>query len=363
MKHRFIVMLLGLFICLPAISNARIFARWHSSMGSFTAEIYDELVPITAHNFRDLANSGFYNNLIFHRVIDGFMIQDGCPYGTGYGGPGYTIEDEFHPDLFHDHAGVLAMARSAAPNSAGSQYYITVARASHLDGGYAIFGDIIEGLDNVLAIGAVPTDANDRPITPVNIYSLRMLDLQIGETFPPTDEVVEIPAGESQIFVVEAYTDEAELSFQWYIDDILDTESSFLLDTSFATGGQHTVRCHVASSDSISYEAFWEVQSGTNLQDAVSPTLHTIDMQLSPNPFRGNLAISCELKKDQIISLEVYNLKGQRVKTLFSDFHKAGALVVNWDGKSAEDQKLPAGVYLLKLQGPAGSIYRKISKL
>lgn len=110
MKHRFAIIMLGLLLCTPAISSARIFARWHTSMGSFTAELYDELVPITANNFRDLANAGFYNNLIFHRVIDGFMIQDGCPRGNGTGGPGYTIQDEFYPGLLHNHAGVLAMA-------------------------------------------------------------------------------------------------------------------------------------------------------------------------------------------------------------------------------------------------------------
>lgn len=363
MKHRLLIILLGLLICMPAISNARIFARWHTSMGSFTAEIYDELVPITANNFRDLANSGFYNNLIFHRVIDRFMIQDGCPNGTGSGGPGYTIQDEFYPGLLHDHAGVLAMARTSAPNSAGSQYYITVARANHLNGSYAVFGDIIEGLENVLAIGAVPTNANDKPITPVNIYTLRMLDLQIGEMFPPTAEVLEVPAGESQMFVVEAYTNAAELSFEWYIDEVINPESSFLLETGFASAGEHTVRCHVASSDSISYDAIWEVRSGTQVQDAVSPTLNALVLQVSPNPFLGNLAINCELKRDQQISLEVYNLKGQKVKSLYSAFHKAGDLSLNWDGKSGDGQELPAGVYLLKMQSPTGSIYRKISKL
>ncbi|MCB5271542.1 MAG: peptidylprolyl isomerase [Candidatus Cloacimonetes bacterium] len=363
MKRRFVIIMLGILICMPAISNARIFARWHTSMGSFTAEIYDELVPITAYNFRDLANAGFYNNLIFHRVIDHFMIQDGCPRGNGTGGPGYTIQDEFYPGLLHDHAGVLAMARTSAPNSAGSQYYITVAPANHLNGAYAIFGDIIEGLDNVLAIGAVPTGANDKPITPVNIYSLRMLDLQIGELFPPTTEVLNTLAGENQMFVVEAYTTQAELSFQWYIDEVENPETSFLLETNFATGGDHTVRCHVASSDSISYEAIWQVNSGIQVQDAVSPALNAVNLQVSPNPFLGNLTINCELKSEQQINLEVYNLKGQKVSSLFSAFQKAGALSLNWDGKSGDGQELPAGVYLLRLKSPKGIIYRKISKL
>lgn len=255
------------------------------------------------------------------------------------------------------------MARTSAPNSAGSQYYITVAPANHLNGSYAIFGDIIEGLDNVLAIGAVPTGANDRPVTPVNIYTLRMLDLQIGELFPLNNEVLELPTGASQIFVVEAYTTQADLSFEWFIDGVVHPESSFLLETNFATGGEHTVRCHVASSDSISYDATWTVQIGTQVQDAMSPALNAIDLHVSPNPFLGSLAINCELKSDQQISLEIYNLKGQKVKNLVSAFHKAGDLSVNWDGKNSNGQVLPAGIYLLKLQSTTGSVYRKISKL
>ncbi|MDD2596640.1 MAG: peptidylprolyl isomerase, partial [Candidatus Cloacimonetes bacterium] len=124
---RSLSLLLCVFLLIPGLLSARIFARWHTSMGSFTAELYDEIVPITAHNFRDLANAGFYNNLIFHRVIEGFVIQDGCPYGTGTGGPGYTIPDEYSPLLNHNEAGILSMARTSAPNSAGSQYFFTLA--------------------------------------------------------------------------------------------------------------------------------------------------------------------------------------------------------------------------------------------
>jgi cyclophilin family peptidyl-prolyl cis-trans isomerase len=363
MRNNLIFLLIALLITIPVVSSARLFARWHTSMGSFTAELYDELVPITANNFRDLANSGFYNDLIFHRVIDGFMIQDGCPYGTGYGGPGYTIQDEFHPDLFHDHAGVLAMARTSAPNSAGSQYYITVAPATHLDGSYAIFGDIIEGLDNVLAIGAVPTDANDRPLTPVDIYTLRMLDLQIGEFFPTLDQLIEIPQNQTQMFVVEAYTEEAELSFEWYIDEELSSESSFLLETSFATGGDHTVRCHIASSDSIAFDAIWEINTGASVDALTTPAVSSASLKVSPNPFKNQLEISCELKESQSISLDVFNLKGQKISEISSGDQSAGTILLNWDGRDAAGIPAPAGVYLLRMQSPQGSIYRKISKL
>lgn len=363
MKNHFAILLSMILIFIPVISSARIFARWHTSMGSFTAELYDELVPITAHNFRDLANSGFYNNLIFHRVIAGFMIQDGCPYGTGYGGPGYTIEDEFHPDLSHDHAGVLAMARTAAPNSAGSQYYITLAPATYLDGSYAIFGDVIEGLENVLAIGAVPTDEDDRPITDVNIYILRMLDLHIGECFPALDEVLTLAQNQAQIFVVEADTEEAELSFDWYIDEVQAAESSFMLETSFTTGGEHSVRCHIASSDSIAYDAIWEINTETAVDDDNNaPSIAPLKLSVNPNPFTNDLDLICELKQSQPISLDIYNLKGQKISSLASGWQNAGAWHYHWDGKSAAGSAVPAGIYLLRLHGAGTTIYRKISK-
>jgi len=363
MNSKICLIVLTLCLLFPGIVNARIFARWHTSMGSFTAELYDELVPITAYNFRDLANDGFYNGLIFHRVIDGFMIQDGCPYGTGYGGPGYTIQDEFHPDLAHDHAGVLAMARTSAPNSAGSQYYITVAPALHLDGAYAIFGDIIEGLENVLAIGAVPTDANDRPLEPVSIYSVRMLDLQIGEFYPPLEETLELPVGQSQIFVSEAYTQEAQLSFEWYIDDVLQSENSFMLETSFSQGGMHTVRCNIASSDSISFEALWQIDTGSSIDDMLANQIPEAILYAHPNPFARDLAIHCDLKESLKIELEVYNLKGQKIRSLVHDTLPKGNHDYLWDGRNDAGLPVSSGIYLLRLKTGSGTVYRKITRL
>lgn len=150
-------------------------AEWQTSMGMFRAVIREDLVPITGENFINLANDNFYDGLIFHRIIDGFVIQDGDPTGTGGGGPGWTIPLEIHPDLRHDTAGALAMARSANPNSAGSQYYFTLSPQPGLDDNYAVFGKVIEGIETVLEIGHVPTDSNDRPITPVEIYSIEIL--------------------------------------------------------------------------------------------------------------------------------------------------------------------------------------------
>ena len=134
----------------------------------FKAELYPEIAPISVNNFISLINKGFYNGLIFHRVIRGFMIQGGCPDGTGMGGPGYSIKGEFAQngfknDLKHTE-GVLSMARSMAPNSAGSQFFIMHKNSPHLDGSYAAFGKVIEGMDIVNKIAETVTDWSDRPL-------------------------------------------------------------------------------------------------------------------------------------------------------------------------------------------------------
>lgn len=136
--------------------------------GIIKAELYPELAPNTVNNFISLINSGFYDGTIFHRIIPGFMIQGGDPQGTGMGGPGYTIDGEFSSNKFKNdlkHAeGVLSMARSQSPNSAGSQFFIMLGDSPHLDGEYAAFGKVTEGIDIVRALGGTPTGANDRPV-------------------------------------------------------------------------------------------------------------------------------------------------------------------------------------------------------
>jgi cyclophilin family peptidyl-prolyl cis-trans isomerase len=139
-----------------------------TSMGTMRAEIFQDKAPATAKNFLTLVNKGFYNGLIFHRVIPGFMIQGGCPKGTGTGGPGYTIPDEFHPSLKHDGPGIFSMA-NAGPNTGGSQFFITVAPAPWLNGKHAIFGKLISGQDVAEKIVNVPRDGQDRPRSPVRI--------------------------------------------------------------------------------------------------------------------------------------------------------------------------------------------------
>lgn len=141
-----------------------------------TGELYPAKAPNTVANFISLANKGFYDGLVFHRVIPGFMIQGGCPDGNGMGGPGYGIKGEFSQngiknDLKHT-PGVLSMARSMMPNSAGSQFFIMHKNSPHLDGAYAAFGKVTEGLDVVDKIACVQTDYNDRPMTPQKISSI-----------------------------------------------------------------------------------------------------------------------------------------------------------------------------------------------
>lgn len=135
--------------------------------GIIKVELYPEIAPNTVNNFISLVKKGYYNGLIFHRVINGFMIQGGCPEGTGMGGPGYSIKGEFSMNGFDNNLkhteGVISMARSQMPNSAGSQFFIMHKNSPHLDGSYAAFGKVIEGMDVVNEIAETQTDYSDRP--------------------------------------------------------------------------------------------------------------------------------------------------------------------------------------------------------
>ncbi|ALP88925.1 MULTISPECIES: peptidylprolyl isomerase [Clostridium] len=161
--------------------------------GVIKAELYPEVAPNTVNNFVDLVNRGFYDGLIFHRVIPGFMIQGGCPEGTGTGGPGYSIKGEFTSngfknDLKHS-KGVLSMARAMHPDSAGSQFFIMVADAPHLDGQYASFGKVIEGMDEADKIVKSKRDVYDRPYEDQVIKTMTV-DMQ-GESFKEPEIIEE----------------------------------------------------------------------------------------------------------------------------------------------------------------------------
>jgi len=149
--------------------NEKVTATIQTNLGTFKAELYQDKAPKTVDNFVGLAEKGFYNGVTFHRVIDGFMIQGGDPTGTGSGGEsiyGGNFEDEFHPDLRHDTAGILSMA-NAGPNTNSSQFFITLNATPHLDDRHSVFGKVIEGMDVVRKIGKTPTTTSDKPIEDV----------------------------------------------------------------------------------------------------------------------------------------------------------------------------------------------------
>jgi cyclophilin family peptidyl-prolyl cis-trans isomerase len=152
----------------------RAVAAFITNMGNFEAELYAEKCPETVWNFINLAEGrqkterggNFYDGLTFHRIIDGFMIQGGCPLGTGTGDPGYRFKDEFHPGLRHDTEGILSMA-NAGPGTNGSQFFITLAPTPHLNGRHTVFGKVIKGIEVIRKIGKVETGPMDRPQKPV----------------------------------------------------------------------------------------------------------------------------------------------------------------------------------------------------
>jgi cyclophilin family peptidyl-prolyl cis-trans isomerase len=152
----------------------RIKAHFKTNLGEFEVELYAKECPETVWNFVNLAEGRqetkkggpFYDGLIFHRVIGGFVIQGGCPDGSGMGGPGYKFKDECHPELKHEGEGLLSMA-NAGPGTNGSQFFVTLAPTPHLNGRHTVFGKVTTGLETVRAIGTTDTDASDRPTTPV----------------------------------------------------------------------------------------------------------------------------------------------------------------------------------------------------
>ena len=150
-------------------------AQVKTNLGSFTIDLFEDRAPQTTKNFIDLAEKGFYDWVIFHRVIKDFMIQGGDPDGTGRGGPGYNIPDEFHPDLKHHGAGILSMA-NAGPNTGGSQFFITLEATTWLDGKHAVFGEVTEGMDVIQTIGTTPTARGDRPLEDVVMESVTITE-------------------------------------------------------------------------------------------------------------------------------------------------------------------------------------------
>tara|TARA_Y100000589_G_C26985517_1_gene560402 strand:+ start:315 stop:827 length:513 start_codon:yes stop_codon:yes gene_type:complete len=149
-------------------------AQLETNHGSMTIELYEEQVPNTVKSFSHLIQKGFYDGLCFHRIIEGFMIQGGCPDGSGRSGPGYQFEDEFVEDLRHEGIGVLSMA-NAGPNTNGSQFFVTLAATPHLNDRHSVFGRVTQGIEVLEEIGSVETDMYDRPLDPVTIEKVLLL--------------------------------------------------------------------------------------------------------------------------------------------------------------------------------------------
>ena len=192
------LMIFALLLVVPAAFaqekkklNPGVYAVFETSMGNFTCELFQRQAPETVSNFMGLAEGtkeykdprtgqatngkSYYNGTTFHRVIDGFMIQGGDPTGTGTGGPGYTIRDEFARDLKHSREGRLSMANTGRPNSGGAQFFITLGPTSHLDNIHTIFGQVVDGMDVVRKIGKVQTTKpGDKPVTPVVIKTIKI---------------------------------------------------------------------------------------------------------------------------------------------------------------------------------------------
>ena len=165
-----------------------VYADFVTNEGNFTVRLFDEETPLTVDNFTGLAEGTkpwtdprtnrkveqpYYDGVIFHRVIDGFMIQGGDPLGQGIGGPGYTFADEFHPRLRHNKAGILSMA-NRGPNTNGGQFFITLGATPHLDNRHTVFGEVVEGMDVVRRIGSTPTGNGDRPLKDVVIETIKI---------------------------------------------------------------------------------------------------------------------------------------------------------------------------------------------
>ncbi|NQV18679.1 MAG: peptidylprolyl isomerase [Armatimonadetes bacterium] len=342
---------------------AQSIAEWHTSMGSFQVMLREDLVPITAGNFMDLTNSNFYDGLIFHRVIADFMIQDGCPYGTGYGGPGYTIPDEFHPDLLFDEPGVIGMANTGSPNSAGSQYFITVVPTSWLNWSYAAFGNVIQGMDVVNDISVVPTtgaggNPPNKPLIDVDIDSIRIVTPQLYAIIPEDDSLY-IDEGESIVFGV--LSDDENLEYFWYIDDVLQDESDFIFSVTFENDGEYIIESIVFNGN-YEYPTAWYVfVNNTNIEEQICSNTNYL-FQNTPNPFNPETIISFNVIAEDAENAElvIYNLKGQKVKQFAMRNLKLGMNKVVWNGTDDSGKSVSSGIYFYELKS---GDYQEIRKM
>ena len=354
-KIRFIFITIILLISINFLWSQSV-AKWHTSMGDFEVTLREDLVPITVGNFVDLTNSNFYDNLIFHRVISDFMIQDGCPLGTGYGGPGYTIPDEFHPDINYNEPYVIGMANTGAPNSGGSQYFITVEPTAWLNGGFSAFGHVTLGSDIIENISEVPTNANDKPLTDVVIDSIRIMTPQL-DSYLPIEDTLYVNAGEVMAFALVC--GEENITYSWYINDEQQSATSFVFNYSPTINGWHEVTGVVSNENYDLPKVWWiNVTGGTGINNDIVNS-KAILYQNIPNPFNPETSIKFSLVESGHSLLEIYNIKGQLVKTLVNNNLPAGEHSFIWNGKNEKGDQVTSGIYLYNLRTQNTSIQKK----
>lgn len=357
-------MLVIIFLLSFYTASAQSIAEWHTTLGEFQVMLREDLMPITTNNFISLTNSNFYDGLIFHRVVVDFVIQDGDPTGTGTGGPGYTIPDEYHPEMLFEEEGVLGMAKTSQPNSAGSQYFITLAPTPWLNGNYAAFGNVIAGMDVVQTIGDVPTNGPNGnppyyPDDPVYIDSIRIVTPQLFGITPEEDSL-SAAVGEMLMFAV--LSNDPGLTYSWYVNEVLQAETGFILFYTFPAAGSYVVRS-IVSNGAYEYPTCWYVEVGGTASENSNLSSLPFLLQNSPNPFNPVTTISFAYTPDlpENPAIQIYNLQGRQVKILpvtpsprFSGSNEgspAGSIMhsVIWDGTDDKGQPVTSGIYFYRL--------------
>jgi len=341
MYKRFLILII---LTIPIMISAQTIVRWHTSMGNYTAELREDLVPITAYNFIDLTRSNFYDGLIFHRVVDGFVIQDGDPTGTGFGGSGTTIPLEIHPEMVHNAAGTIGMARSNDPNSASSQYYITLSPTPNLNGNYAVFGYVFDGMDVVQDIGNVDVDNNDHPIEDVFIDSIRVLTPNIL-LFDPPERDLEVNSGDESVFMVIAA--DLPINYIWEYDGNEIGDNTSVLQYIFNEGGDHQISCTVSGDTEYDYVKTWNIHvTGSSLEINVI-TNQELVLSNYPNPFNPTTTISFSMNSEikENSKLVIYDIKG-RIINKFSILNNQSSII--WNGTDINNKPVSSGIYLYK---------------
>lgn len=348
--------MLRVFLVLIFISSfcsiwSQSIARWYTSMGDFEITLREDLMPITTQNFLDLTNSNFYDDLIFHRVIADFMIQDGCPLGNGYGGPGYTIPDEWNPLVNYNQPYVIGMANTGQPNSAGSQYFITVEPTPWLNGNYAAFGHVTLGSDIVEAISVVPTTGPsgsppNKPLEDVIIDSIRIMTPSFFG-FSPEEDSLYANAGDLLVFGM--FSNEPDVTYSWLIDGELQAATSFLLNVTLTVNGWHEIN-GIGSKNGYDYVKTWWVQiSGGSFAEDIIAYNDLILLPNYPNPFNPETNISFYLNTDTKVILRIFNSQGKLLRNLVNAELDAGYHDYIWNGKDDAGKNVASGIYYYQL--------------